>query len=69
MDQGTCAIARKVTKATRIFQTDVKMLMSARTVHALQEVFATTRKAGTGVLVTREENIPNKAIHAALIPA
>jgi len=45
------------------------MLMSARTAHALQEVFATTRKAGTGVLVTRGENIPNKAIHAALIPA
>jgi len=45
------------------------MLTSARTAHALQEVFATTRKAGTGVLVARGENFPNKTIHAALIPA
>jgi hypothetical protein len=45
------------------------MLMSARTAHALREVFATIRKEGTGVLVAQEENFPNKAIHAALIPA
>jgi len=43
------------------------MLTSARTAHALQEVFATTQKEGTGVLVEREENFPNKAIYAALI--
>jgi len=67
MGQATCAIAPKVTKATHISQTDVMMLMSARTAHALQEVFATTRKEGIGVLVEREENFPNKAIHAALI--
>jgi hypothetical protein len=29
----------------------LQMSMSARTVHALQEVFATTRSEGTGVLV------------------
>jgi hypothetical protein len=43
------------------------MLMSAGTAHALQKVFATTRKEGTSVLVEQEENFPNKAIHAALM--
>lgn len=55
--------------SSSVFLVLVQMLMSAITAHALQEVFATTRKEGIGVLVEQEENFPIKAIHAILISA
>ncbi|CAN6276304.1 unnamed protein product [Urochloa humidicola] len=54
MGQGTYAIVPKVTKATHIFLVDAKMSMSAIAAHALQVVFATTRKEDTGVLVEQD---------------
>jgi hypothetical protein len=45
------------------------MSMSAIAPHALQEVFVTTQKEGTGALVEQEGSLTNKAIHVTLISA
>lgn len=43
--------------------------MSVEAAHALQAVFATTRKEATGVLVEQEGSLTGKQLHVTLILA